>query len=101
MKTVAEQNVVPIPAILSYEENLESINRSFFAMSFVEGEVPSDNPRYTVEGFLVDSSTPEERRRLIESGLKAMAGIHSIDWQESGFEWLDPSGSGSPTQRAR
>ena len=101
MKTVAEQNVVPVPAILSYEENLEPLNRSFFAMSFIEGEVPSDNPRYTVEGFLVDSSTPEERRRLIESGLKAMAGIHSIDWQESGLEWLDSSGSGNPTTQSQ
>ena len=99
MKTVAEQNVVPIPSLLSYEENLESINRSFFAMSFVEGEVPSDNPRYTVEGFLVESSTPEERRQLIEDGLNAMAGIHSIDWQDAGLEWLDPSGSGSPTTK--
>ena len=60
MQTVAEQKVAPMPKLLSFEENLEPLGRSFFAMSFVEGEIPSDNPRYTVEGFLVDSSSPEE-----------------------------------------
>ena len=59
MQTVADQKVAPMPELLSYEENLEPLGRSFFAMGFVEGEIPSDNPRYTAEGFLVDSSTPE------------------------------------------
>ena len=81
MQTVADQKVTPMPELLS----------------FVEGEIPSDNPRYTVEGFLVDSSTPEERKILIEDGLRAMAGIHSIKWKEAGLEWLDSSGTGKPT----
>ena len=93
MQTVADQKVAPMPELLSFEGNLEPLGRSFFAMSFVEGEIPSDNPRYTVEGFLVDSSTPEERKILIEDGLRAMAGSHSIKWKEAGLEWLDSSGT--------
>ena len=97
MQTVAEQKVVPMPKLLSFNANLEPLGRSFFAMSFVEGEIPSDNPRYTVEGFLVDSSTPEERKLLIEDGLRVMAGIHSIKWKEAGLEWLDSSKAGAPS----
>ncbi len=97
MQTVAEQKAVPMPELFSFEENLEPLGRSFFAMSFVEGEIPSDNPRYTVEGFLVDSATPAERKLLIEDGLRAMAGIHSINWKEAGLGWLDPSKTGMPT----
>ena len=97
MQTVAEQKVVPMPELFSFNSNLEPLGRSFFAMSFVEGEIPSDNPRYTVEGFLVDSSTPEERKLLIEDGLRVMAGIHSIKWKEAGLEWLDSSKAGAPS----
>ena len=97
MQTVSEQEAAPMPELFSFEENLEPLGRSFFAMSFVEGEIPSDNPRYTVEGFLVDSATPAERKLLIEDGLRAMAGIHSINWKEAGLGWLDPSKTGMPT----
>ena len=97
MQTVSEQKAAPMPELFSFEENLEPLGRSFFAMSFVEGEIPSDNPRYTVEGFLVDSATPAERKLLIEDGLRAMAGIHSINWKEAGLGWLDPSKTGMPT----
>ena len=97
MQTVAEQKVAPIPELLRFEENLEPLGRSFFAMSFIEGKIPSDNPRYTVEGFLVDSSTPEERRLLVEDGLRTMAEIHSINWQDADLQWLDPSGTGNPS----
>ena len=98
MSVVAEQGAAPLPPLLGYEEDLEPLGRPFFAMGFVDGEVPADNPRYTQSGFLVESSTPAERRRLVESGLEAMAGIHRIDWRAAGLDWLDPSGIGEPTQ---
>jgi aminoglycoside phosphotransferase (APT) family kinase protein len=98
MAVVAEQTAAPIPQLFGYEHELEPFGRSFFAMGFVEGEVPADNPRYSQSGFLVETSSPSERRRLVESGLQAMAEIHGIDWRTSGLTWLDPSGMGQPTQ---
>ena len=98
MSVVTEQTSAPIPQLLGYEYELEPFGRPFFAMGFVAGEVPADNPRYSQSGFLVDTSTPPERRRLVESGLQAMAEIHGIDRRTSGLTWLDPTGRGQPTQ---
>ena len=99
MEVVAAENVTPIPQLMGYEKKLEPLGRSFFAMQYVQGEIPSDNPRYTVEGFLIESSLPEERKHLIESGLKCLAGIHSIDWKTAGLQWLDASDTGDPTTK--
>ncbi len=96
MKTVAEAGVVPIPEVLPYEEDESVLGRPFFVMEFVEGVIPSDVPRYSQAGFLVDEATPEERTRMLVSGVEAMADLSSIDWRKAGLEWLDVKGKGDP-----
>jgi aminoglycoside phosphotransferase (APT) family kinase protein len=97
METVAATTSVPIPTTIGYEPDTAVLGQPFFVMEFIEGRVPGDRPRYTESGFLVDEATPAERRRMVESGLAQMAAIHQIDWLAAGLEWLDPSGTGSPT----
>lgn len=97
MIAVAAQGVVPIPTVVGYEPDPAVLGQPFFVMNFVDGVVPGDQPRYSQEGFLVDEATPEQRRRLIETGIAAMAGLHSINWQTAGLDWLDISGNGNPT----
>ncbi|MEE9414780.1 MAG: phosphotransferase family protein, partial [Acidimicrobiales bacterium] len=98
MTVVGDHSAVPIPELLAYESNRDVIGEPFFAMRFVDGVVPADTPRYSQKGFLVDEATPDERRRMNESGLEAMAAIHAIDWRSAGLDWLDASGVGTPTQ---
>ena len=96
MQVVAGHDV-PMCPIVGYEPDPDVLGQPFFVMGFVEGRVPSDVPRYTVEGFLVDEATPDERRRLVSSGLEAMARVHAIDWRAAELGWLDASGVGEPT----
>jgi aminoglycoside phosphotransferase (APT) family kinase protein len=96
MGIVAEHGV-PMCPLLGYEPDAGVLGQPFFVMGFVEGRVPSDVPRYTLSGFLVDEATPEQRNELVRTGLEAMAGIHAIDWREAGLGWLDASGVGDPT----
>ena len=94
---VAGRHGVPVPPMVSYEPDASVLGHPFFVMEFVEGVIPADTPRYSEAGFLVDEATPAERRRMVETGLQAMAKVHAIDWQEAGLEWLDSSG-GHPSQ---
>ncbi|MCU1372723.1 MAG: hypothetical protein JWO68_9 [Actinomycetia bacterium] len=96
MATVA-QHGVPMCPLVGYEADPSVLGQPFFVMGFVEGVIPADVPRYSEAGFLVDEATPEERHRMVRTGLEAMAKIHAIDWKTAGLEWLDASGTGEPT----
>ena len=97
MATVAEHGV-PMCPLVGYEPDPAVLGQPFFVMGFVEGVIPADVPRYSQEGFLVEEATPQERTRMVRSGLEAMARIHDIDWRAAGLDWLDASGTGQPTQ---
>jgi aminoglycoside phosphotransferase (APT) family kinase protein len=101
METVGARCPAPVPDLLGYEADTSFIGQPFFVMGFTEGRIPADTPRYSEEGFLVDEATPEERRRMVESGLEAMGQIHNIDWRAAGLDWLDTSGSGEPSTRVQ
>jgi aminoglycoside phosphotransferase (APT) family kinase protein len=69
-------------------------------MEFVEGDIPTDTPLYTQEGFFTRAS-PEQRRRLVESGLEALAGIHALDWRAAGLDGLVDFETGPADSLAR
>lgn len=101
MEIVGANCAAPVPELLGYESDPGVIGQPFFVMGFTEGLIPADTPRYSEEGFLVDEATPEERRRMVESGLVAMGQIHNIDWRTADLDWLDASGTGDPTTRVQ
>ena len=97
MMAVAEAGAAPVPPLLGYEPAPDVLGAPFFVMGFVDGRVPTDVPRYTEAGFVVDEATPAQRRRMVLSALDVIAGIHGLDWRNAGLDWLDPSGTGRPT----
>ena len=97
MQTVGAHCDAPVADLLGYEADPSYIGQPFFVMGFTEGVIPSDTPRYSEEGFLVDEATPEERRRMVTTGLEAMGQIHNIDWRSADLDWLDTSGTGEPS----
>jgi aminoglycoside phosphotransferase (APT) family kinase protein len=97
MAAVAETTDLPMPPLVGYESDPSVLGQPFFVMGFVPGVVPADVPRYSQAGFLVDEATPAQRHSMVRNGLKAMAGIHGIDWRAAGLHWLDASGTGEPT----
>jgi aminoglycoside phosphotransferase (APT) family kinase protein len=82
---------VPLARLVGYEADAAVIGAPFFVMGFVEGDVPTESPPYTESGFFVEA-TPEQRRTLVENGLRTLAALHRVDWQAAGLDWLVPDG---------
>jgi len=101
MEAVGAHCDAPVPELLGYEADTSIIGQPFFVMGFTDGRIPADQPRYSEEGFLVDEATPEERHRMVESGLEAMGQIHNIDWRTAGLDWLDTSGTAEPSTKVQ
>lgn len=89
---------IPVPPVVGYEPDPSVLGQPFFVMEFVDGVIPSDTPRYSQSGFVVDEATPDQRHQMVRTGLEAMAAIHAVDWRAAGLEWLDSSRRGQPTQ---
>jgi aminoglycoside phosphotransferase (APT) family kinase protein len=88
LRTLGAHSTVPVPPVKWYEGDDSYLGAPFFVMGRVEGRVPEDNPPYTLQGWLLDESTPAERRTLVDSGLEALAAIHGVDWRQLGLEVL-------------
>ena len=76
---VVGQHGVPLAPLVGYEADPAVLGRPFFVMGYVDGQVPSDVPPYSLAGFLVDQASPAQRRCLVESGLDVLARLHRID----------------------
>jgi aminoglycoside phosphotransferase (APT) family kinase protein len=80
---------VPVPRVLVFEEDTAVFGAPFLIMEFVSGRVPSDDPSYTKEGWVVDELSPAQRRALCENGLKVLVDVHSVDWEQLGLGFLE------------
>jgi len=92
MQAVAKHSKVPLAPLVGYEASAAPLDRPFFVMGYVDGQVPSDVPPYSHSGFIAEEATPAQRRRLVESGLEALAQIHRINWKDAECDWLVPQG---------
>jgi aminoglycoside phosphotransferase (APT) family kinase protein len=85
MRALADHTAVPIPRLHWYEEDEGWLGAPFWVMDRVDGEVPADNPPYTMEGWLL-AARPEQQERLWWSGLDAMAEVHRADFRALGLD---------------
>lgn len=97
MEAVAATGVAPVPPALPFEGDCSVLGRPFFVMEHVPGKIPTEVPRYTLEGYLVEEATPAERERMVRNGIEQMAALHSLNWREMGLDWLDASAEGKPS----
>ena len=89
MQQVKKHSNVPVPDVLWTDETGDVLGQPFFVMNRLTGQVPSDNPAYFTEGFVLDAS-PEQQATLWSSTVKTLAEIAAIDWEKGGFaEFLD------------
>lgn len=78
MAAMAENTSVPVPEMLWQERDPDVLGSPFFVMAHVPGRVPSDNPPYSMEGWILEES--EERRHTMHtSALDVMCRIHQLD----------------------
>ncbi len=78
---------VPVPRLFGYEEDPGVIGSPFFVSERVDGLVPGDRPHFSEAGFVADASL-EQRRRLWESAVDALARLHRVP--AARFSFLDP-----------
>ena len=95
MRLVAEHTDVPIPETHWYEPDPSVLGGSFFVMDRIDGLVPPDVLPYTFGDNWVFDGSPEARRTIQDSAVRAMAGIHSIrpDAHDLSFLELDQPGA--------
>jgi aminoglycoside phosphotransferase (APT) family kinase protein len=66
---------VPVPTLVGLEESADLLGAPFLVMEAVTGRVPSDNPPYVFDGFLLDA-TADERRTLQDATVDLLARLH-------------------------
>ena len=79
---------VPTPRMYWLEESPEPLGAPFYVMERLEGVIPPDRPPYHMDGWMTQAS-PQTRRAIWNSGLEAMAKVHTADWESLGFDFLD------------
>lgn len=95
MKILGEQTDVPVPRMWWLEEDESVLGAPFYVMSKVDGRIPTDNPPYTMEGWVHDAA-PEQQERLWWTGIDTMTRVHRLDWRALGFDFLDRPELGRP-----
>jgi len=95
MKALEQHTDIPVPHCLWKEYDKSIIGETFYVMAYLEGQVPSDNPPYHMQGFVKDA-TPAERGEMWKNGIAQMAELHKLDYKAAGLgflAWQDPNQS--------
>src|SRR5438445_8100692 len=76
MSALAGATSVPVPRVLAHETDPEVLGAPFMLVERAYGQVPPDDPPYTIAGWVLD--LPEERRAaLVDGALRVLAGVHT------------------------
>jgi aminoglycoside phosphotransferase (APT) family kinase protein len=87
---------VPVPGVWLTEDDRSLFGAPFFLMDRVDGRIPPDLPSWHAKGW-VKELLPEERARLYDNGLAALAALHRVDVGRLRF--LEIEGPGSSLER--
>lgn len=92
MDALHRHSEVPLAPLVGYEADRSVLGAPFFVMGYVGGQVPIENPVYTQTGFFAEA-TPDQRARMIDDGLRVVAGVHAVDWRAARLDWLVAPGT--------
>jgi len=85
MLSLSEGTDLPVPRPLFVEPDPEALAAPFLVMPFVPGRALSDDPPYTLAGWLTEVDA-DARALLIDNTLRALADIHAVDWRGLGID---------------
>ncbi|MEZ0341138.1 phosphotransferase family protein [Mycobacterium sp. pV006] len=97
MRLIAELTEVPVPRVRWLEPTGDVLGRPFFLMDRVDGVVPPDVMPYTFGGNWLYDATPEQQRRLQNSTIEVLAGLHGIPEATQRFGFLQDDDPPGPT----
>jgi aminoglycoside phosphotransferase (APT) family kinase protein len=99
MRLVAERSDVPVPAMVWLELDAAKVGSPFLVMERLDGLVPPDNLPYPFgDNWLYDADR-DDQRRLQDSTIAAMAGIHGIELTDDDRAFLDIDAPGGTALR--
>jgi aminoglycoside phosphotransferase (APT) family kinase protein len=78
MAALSEHTPVRVPEILCHEDDPSVLGAPFFIMERIAGRSSSDDPPFTVTGWLFDLP-PDRQRMLYDNALAAFAEIPKVD----------------------
>jgi aminoglycoside phosphotransferase (APT) family kinase protein len=87
MEALHRHSDVPVARTFWLETDTRLIGSPFFAMDFVEGEVPADDPPWQVSGFMVRASD-RQRQDMWWSMVERIFAVGQVDWQNAGLAFL-------------
>jgi aminoglycoside phosphotransferase (APT) family kinase protein len=94
MGALSEHSDVPAPRILFTETDASVLGGPFVVMGRIEGRVPSDDPPYTLQGWVLDLS-PAEQRTMIDNAVATVAAVARVDPLPLGLDKLGRVGLGA------
>lgn len=86
--------VVPTPEVLAHEPDPGPLGSPFYVMSHVEGRIPSDNPPYSMVGWLKDAD-PALQGAHYNAGIDLIAALGSTRPADVGMADVLTLGPGS------
>ena len=99
LRQVAEITEVPVPPVRWIELDPGVIGSPFFVMTRVDGEVPPDVMPYTFGDNWLHDASPEDQRRLQDTSIGVLAGLHAIDGAADRFGFLASTSAGDTPLR--
>ena len=85
---VGERTEVPVPTVRWFDAFAGELGSPCLVMDRVDGTAPPDVMPYTFGDNWFFDATPEDRRRLQDRTIAAIAGIHTIDATEDELAFL-------------
>jgi aminoglycoside phosphotransferase (APT) family kinase protein len=95
MRLVRDQTSVPVPETFWYEADPSVLGGAFFVMARVDGLVPPDVLPYTFGDNWVFDGSEADHKKIQESAVRAMAGIHSITPEGHDLSFLELEAEGA------
>jgi len=95
LRTLDAETAIKVPEALWLEESPAILGGPFIVMERAFGLVPSDDPPYVVEGWVLDLE-PAKRGRLYENTLQVIRQIQDVDWELLGLDFLCDPQFGEP-----
>lgn len=99
MRQVGELTDVPVPQVRWIDNTDAVLDRPFFLMDRVDGQVPPDVMPYTFGGNWFADATAEQQRTLQDSTIEVLAKLHAIPEAGRTFAFLDEGYDGDTALR--
>jgi aminoglycoside phosphotransferase (APT) family kinase protein len=99
MQLVHDRTDVPVPEVVHLEESSAWLGAPFLVLRRVEGLVPSDNPPYVMDGWVIEG-TAEQQARLEQTSIATLVGLHQAELGRADIDFLLADGPGAtPLER--